>query len=134
MNTQQLITELLPVLGTAAAAVAGLKSKRLKKVLLSFLTEDDGLNQKIAAAVSVSISALQAALDSRAEELSRMEAELADLQKAVSSLKRSDEKKTARIAELEAEIEVLRKENDELRAELARRRGGRPKKSTSEQG
>jgi peptidoglycan hydrolase CwlO-like protein len=74
------------------------------------------------------VTALQAALDARGEELQRLEAELATLNAQVAKLKEADDWKTARIQELESEISELRAENETLRAEIARRRGGRPKK------
>ena len=82
--------------------------------------------------VLIVLCALQAALDVRGEELSRMERELTNLQAEVAVLKTADSRKNDRIAELEAEIVALRAENDELRTELARRRGGRPRKETTD--
>ena len=117
------------VLGFLAAIF---KSARGRRMLLAALSADNGLDDKITAAVTASVGALQAALDARGEELSRMERELTNLQAEVAVLKTADSRKNDRIAELEAEIVALRAENDELRTELARRRGGRPRKETTD--
>jgi chromosome segregation ATPase len=118
---------------TVLAAIAGLlKSARGRKILFAALDADTGLDKKITDAVQTSVSALQAALDVRGEELARMEKELSTLQQEVANLKAADDYKSTRIAELETEIVALRAENDVLRAELARRRGGRPRKDSSE--
>jgi peptidoglycan hydrolase CwlO-like protein len=95
----------------------------------ALLTSGPELEDKIKDAIRVSVEALQAALDVRGEELQRLESELSDLQAEVARLKVADDWKTARITELESEIAVLREENEQLKAELARRRGGRPAKA-----
>lgn len=112
--------------------VAMLKSPRGRRMLFAAINADNGLDTKIHAAVSSSVAALQAALDVRGEELTRMEQELVALQSEVAQLKTADVRKNARIAELESEISELRAENEALKAELARRRGGRPRKDTKE--
>lgn len=118
---------------TVVAAIVGLlKSARGRRILFAALDADAGLDKKITEAVHTSVSALQAALDARGEELDRMERELSTLQQEVATLKAADTYKSARIAELETEIVALRAENDALRAELARRRGGRPRKEQTE--
>lgn len=132
MDIQTLITQLGPEFGVLAVIGAALKSKRVRRMIMAGLSEDTALNQKITTAVETSIAALQAALELRAGELSKMETELAELQTEVRALKEADDRKTARINELEAEISVLRRENDELRTELERRRGGRPKKHVAD--
>ena len=128
MKTQDIITALSPIAAAVGTLLGALKTPRGKKMLLSILGSDTSLDAKINAAIHASVEALQAALDTRGEELKRLEEELAALHTEVARLKTADDWKTARIEELEAEISQLREENQALRAELAKRRGGRPKK------
>ena len=132
MNKTDIITNLSPVIASIGAVLGALKTPRGKKLLMSFLSSDTSLETRINAAIHASVEALQAALDVRGEELSRLETELASLHEEVSRLKTADDWKTARISELESEISVLREENQALREELTKRRGGRPKKTVSE--
>jgi chromosome segregation ATPase len=132
MNKTEIISSLSPIVAALGAVLGVLKTPRGKKLLVSLLSADTSLDNKINAAIHASVEALQAALDVRGEELARLEAELASLNAEVSRLKTADDWKTARIAELEGEISELREENQALRAELAKRRGGRPKKTVSE--
>jgi chromosome segregation ATPase len=136
MTVQDLITNLSPVLASAGAvlgtALGALRTPRGKKLLASLLSQDTSLESRINAAITTSVAALQAALDTRGEELARLESELATLNAEVARLKTADDWKTARISELETEIGVLREENQVLRTELEKRRGGRPKKTVSE--
>jgi chromosome segregation ATPase len=132
MDKQTIITNLSPIVASIGAVLGALRTPRGKKLLASLLSQDTSLETRINAAITTSVQALQAALDTRGEELARLEAELAALNAEVSRLKTADDWKTARISELETEIGVLREENQALRAELAKRRGGRPKKTVSE--
>jgi peptidoglycan hydrolase CwlO-like protein len=132
MNTQDIIATLSPIAAAIGTVIGALKTPRGKKMLISILGSDTSLDTKINAAIHASVEALQAALDARGEELARLEEELANLNAEVARLKTADDWKTARIEELEAEIVQLREENQALRAELAKRRGGRPKKVVEE--
>ena len=128
MDKTSIIQALTTVLAALGSILGALKSPRGKKLLASLLSQDGSLDSKIATAIGTSVAVLQAALDTRGEELQRLEAELAELNAQVAKLKEADDWKTARIAELETEISELKEENEKLKAELARRRGGRPKK------
>lgn len=128
MDKSSLIQAATTVLAALGSILGALKSPRGKKLLASLLSQEGSLDSKIATAIGTSVAALQAALDTRGEELQRLEAELAELNAQVAKLKEADDWKTARIAELETEISELKEENEKLKAELARRRGGRPKK------
>jgi len=129
MNKTDLLTA-TGTLGSFFAALLGfLRSARGRRLVAALLTSGPELEDKIKDAIKVSVEALQAALDVRGEELQRLESELAALQAEVARLKVADDWKTARISELESEIAVLREENEQLKAELARRRGGRPAKA-----
>jgi chromosome segregation ATPase len=132
MNKTDIITTLSPILASVGGIFGALKTPLGKKLLMSFLSSDTSLESRINAAIHTSVEALQAALDVRGEELARLETELASLHEEVSRLKTADDWKTGRIAELEAEISQLREENQALRDDLAKRRGGRPKKPVSE--
>ena len=126
-------TDLLTFTGTIgsffAALVGFLSSARGRRLVAVLLTSGPELEDKIKNAITISVEALQAALDVRGEELKRLETELTTLQTEVARLKVADDWKTERISELESEIAVLREENEQLKAELARRRGGRPVKA-----
>jgi peptidoglycan hydrolase CwlO-like protein len=128
MDKTSLIQAGSTILAALGSVLGALKTPRGKKLLMSLLAQEGSLDSKIAAAITTSVTALQAALDARGEELQRLEAELATLNAQVAKLKEADDWKTARIQELESEISELRAENETLRAEIARRRGGRPKK------
>jgi chromosome segregation ATPase len=122
--------------GGAGAVVAGIltflvRHKYGRGILLKFL-EQDGLNEKIQGAVNTAVSALEAALRVRSEELQRVEEELAELRYEVRELRNADDRKNMRIAELESEVVRLSAENEALKEELKRRRGGRPKRSSDE--
>jgi peptidoglycan hydrolase CwlO-like protein len=130
MDKTSIISAASTVLAALGSVIGALKTPKGRKILASFLAGDSGnLDTRIQAAISAAVQALQAALDTRGEELKRLESELADLNKQVRLLKEADDWKTSRIQELEAEISELRAENEVLKAELARRRGGRPKKA-----
>jgi peptidoglycan hydrolase CwlO-like protein len=117
--------------GVAGLVLAALKSKRVRAAVARLIEADNTLNNKIQLTVASAVSALEAALEARGEELVRVEQELADLRAEVAKLRTADKSKDARINELEREVEELRAENAVLRAEVARRRGGRPKKETA---
>lgn len=130
MDKNSIISAASTLLAFLAPAVGFLKTPRGKKLLTSLLSGDSSsLDTRIQAAIAAAVSALEAALDVRGQELDRLEQELASLHTEVARLKTADDWKTARIAELETEISELRAENETLRAEIARRRGGRPKKA-----
>jgi chromosome segregation ATPase len=130
MDKNSIISAASTLLAFLGSAMGFLKTPRGKKVLASLLSGDNGnLDTRIQAAIGAAVQALQAALDTRGQELARLEAELATLNTEVARLKTADDWKTARIGELETEISELRAENETLRAEIARRRGGRPKKA-----
>lgn len=130
MDKTSIISAASTVLAAIGSIAGALKTPKGRKILASFLSGDSGnLDTRIQAAISAAVQALQAALDTRGEELSRLEEELKNLNAEVARLKTADDWKTARIQELEAEISELRAENETLRAEIARRRGGRPKKA-----
>jgi len=129
MDKTSIISAASTVLAALGSVAGVLKTPRGRKLLASLLSGDSGLDARIQAAVNAAIQALQAALDTRGEELARLELELNNLNAEVARLKTADDWKTARIRELESEISELRAENEALRAELSRRRGGRPKKA-----
>lgn len=129
MDKTSIISAASTVLAALGSVAGVLKTPRGRKLLASLLSGDSGLDARIQAAVNAAIQALQAALDTRGEELARLEVELNNLNAEVARLKTADDWKTARIRELESEISELRAENEALRAELSRRRGGRPKKA-----
>lgn len=121
-------------LGGTGAVVSGIitflvKHEKGKGFILKLLAKD-GLDERIQGAISVAVSALEAALNARGQELERVEQELLELRNEVSDLRSADDRKTQRIAELEAEVVRLSAENETLKKELERRRGGRPKKET----
>ena len=132
MQTPELFTGAASFAAIFGALLGLLKSARGRKVLLVALDLDTGLDEKISTAINTSVAALQAALDVRGEDMVKMEAELSALQAEVKDLITADAKKTARITELEEEISTLREENNVLREELSRRRGGRPRKETTD--
>ena len=130
MDKTSIISAASTVLAALGSIAGALKTPKGRKILASFLSSGDtNLESRIQQAIGAAVQALQLALDTRGEELERLEAELASLNKQVAELKKADDWKTARIAELESEISELRAENEKLKAELARRRGGRPKKA-----
>jgi len=110
-----------PLAAVAGSIWAVLKSKSGQAFLRRVLSLDD-LDSKVTAAVEIAVSALQAALDARGEELTRLEREIDELRTEVASLRTSDLAKDRRIQELEREVEELRVENAKLRAELEARK------------
>lgn len=115
--------------GAVVAAVLTFLVKHNKgRGIIVKLLARDGLDERIQGAISVAVSALEAALNARSQELERVEQELSELRMEVRDLRTADDRKTQRIAELEAEVVRLSSENESLREELQRRRGGRPKK------
>lgn len=118
-------TDIAPYGGTTAALLAALaavlKSKAGQAFLRRVMALDD-LDSRVTAAVEIAVSALQAALDARGEELTRLERELNELRGEVAALRVSDLVKDRRIQELEREVEELRAENSKLRAELEARK------------
>ena len=117
--------------GVAGGVFAALRSKWVRRTLAQVLDSDAGLQDRIQLTVHSAVSALESALQARGAELTRLETELGVLRAEVASLRSADQNKTLRIQELEREVEELREENATLRAEIARRRGGRPKKETA---
>ena len=118
--------------GIAGMLLAALKSRRVRSALARLIEEDSNLENRIQLTVASAVAALEAALEARGAELVRVEEELADLRAEVAKLRTADKAKDGRIKELEREVEELRAENAVLRAEVARRRGGRPKKEITE--
>jgi FtsZ-binding cell division protein ZapB len=107
------------VLGMLGAGGAGLlaflRTPKGRAVLVSFLFGKREIDGQAALAVSTSLHALQAALDSRGQEHVRFMEEIADLRFEIAELRQADAEKQATINGLRKQVEELQRENLVLR-------------------
>lgn len=98
-----------------AALLAYLRTPRGRAAVVSFLFGKRPIDEQAAVAVSTSLKALQAALNSRAEEHERFMSEIEDLRFEIAELRQADADKQETIVRLKAQVEELKRENTVLR-------------------